>query len=98
MAQKLYPASNPMDDRLFDELFYRQFLMDHPNPVVRVTTPDVADAPFTVKHGLGRLPNGYLLIHSDAPVQLYGDPNEWDDKEMVLYATATEVECTIIVL
>ena len=98
MAQKLYPASNINDDRLFDELFYRQYLMDHPNPVLTVTTPSTPDTPFKLTHGLGRIPHGYLLIRANAPVQLYGTMSEWNERELTLYATAPDVECTLIVL
>lgn len=98
MAQKLFPASNPRDDLLFNELFYRQHLLDHPNPVVKVITPSVADTDFMVTHDLGRVPNGWILIHSDAPVQLYGDAGTWTKTEMTLRATETDVECTIVIV
>ena len=98
MAQKLYPASNPRDDRLFDELFYRQYLLDHPNPVVTVTTPPVPDSEFTITHDLGRIPSGYLVIHSSEPVHVYGSKDNWTKTDMTIKATEGSVECTILVL
>ena len=72
--------------------------MDHPNPVVRVTTPDVADSFYSearFRKVTQRVPVDSFRCASCNCTEI---PNEWDDKEMVLYATEPEVECTIIVL
>lgn len=98
MARKLYPASNPRDDRLFDELFYRQEILHHRNPVVSLVTPGEPNTSFDVHHDLGRVPRGYLLIRSSAPCQIYDGDGTWDARSFSLRATAGEVEVEILIL
>lgn len=98
MAQKLYPASNPRDDRLFDELFYRRELLEARNPVVQVETPSTPGESFDVMHDLGRVARGYLVIRASAPCQVYDGADEWDERKLSLRATAGSVTLDVLVL
>lgn len=98
MAQKLYPASNPRDDRLFDELFYRRELLEARNPVVQVETPPTPGDSFDVVHDLGRVARGYLVIRTSAPCQVYDGEDEWDQRKLSLRATAASVTIDVLVL
>lgn len=98
MARKLYPASNPRDDRLFDELFFRRELLEARNPVITVETPATPGDDFEVVHEMGRVPRGYVLIRASAPCQIYDGSGEWDDQTLSLRATEASVEIDVLVL
>ena len=65
--------------------------------LVTATTPPAAGS-FTVTHGLGRVPSGYVLVRSDGYVQLHEDlavPPTEDD--LTLVADTASVTVTLLV-
>ncbi len=46
-----------------------------------------ADAEFTIEHGMGVIPLGYLVISRDKPGVIYNSTTPWDESYIFLKST-----------
>lgn len=64
------------------------------------TSPATANTAFTFAHGLGKIPNGAILIQSDVAAILYGNAvsNGWTSTTITLLFSVASVAYTILVI
>ncbi len=63
---------------------------------VDVTT-DAAGIEFSIEHGLGTIPLGYLLIGQDQPVALYNATTSWDTSKIYLRSTVSGARIRVLI-
>ena len=61
-----------------------------------VTTPG-ADVEFSVEHGLGFIPLGYLVISQDKAAATYNGTTAWDTQNIYLKTSTSTVALRIMV-
>lgn len=64
------------------------------------TSPATANTAFTLTHDLGQIPNGAILIQSNAAATLYGNMNDqsWTTTTITLLMSVASVDYVIIIL
>lgn len=64
------------------------------------TSPATANTPFTLTHGLGQIPNGAILIQSNAAAILYGNMTSqaWTSTTITLLMSVASISYCILVL
>lgn len=98
MAIKPFPASNPRDDQLFNQLFYHFNLHNLANPILTAITPETPDTDFMLYHQLNRVPIGYILLNTSEPCTLYNGSTEWTKQYISLRATAADVKIKVLIV
>jgi hypothetical protein len=56
-----------------------------------------ADNEFSIEHGLGTIPLGYLVISRDATVVVYKSTTPWDTDHIYLKGTASGVGIRLLI-
>lgn len=63
---------------------------------VDVTT-DAAGIEFSIEHGLGTIPIGYLVIGQDQPVSLYTATTSWDTNRIYLRSNVSGARLRVLI-
>ncbi len=63
---------------------------------VDVTT-DAAGIEFSIEHGLGTIPIGYLVVGQDQPVSLYNATTSWDTNRIYLRSSVSGARLRVLI-
>lgn len=62
-----------------------------------VTTPGTANTEFTVNHGLGRVPVGYLVVGRDKAAIIYNSTTAWTETAIYLKCNVATVAIRLLI-
>jgi len=62
------------------------------------TTPPIANTEMNILHVLGHTPVGFLLVYSDAPLELHDSGTAWTSTLIHLKSSNTNVNFTIFII
>lgn len=62
------------------------------------TTPGVADTEFSISHGLGRIPKGFIVLSVNAGVVIYKSTTAWTSKVIYLKCSGPSVAYTLFIV
>jgi hypothetical protein len=62
------------------------------------TTPATPDTDFSVAHGLGRVPLGYIVLSLDQPVGIYKSPTAWTTTTAYFRCSTASANYVLIVI
>ena len=81
--------------------YERQFREIVPNAIDRRQFADVvtpgADVEFSIEHGLGFIPLGYLIVSQDKPGVTYNSTTAWDTNNIYLKNNVSTVALRVMV-
>jgi hypothetical protein len=60
-------------------------------------TSGSADAEFTIEHGAGTIPLGYIVISQDKPGIIYSSATPWDESHIFLKSTVSGVVLRVLI-
>lgn len=69
-----------------------------PSFPIEAITPSTTGNVFAVTHGLGRVPQGFIVVYKSGACDVYDSGAPWDDNAMYLRATAPDVLIRIQVI
>ncbi len=65
---------------------------------VEVTDCGPANSEFAVNHGLGVIPDGYIMVRTDTPCRIYDGDTAWDGDNIYLKSAAANAHLHVLVL